>query len=81
MAVRKKSGLPKIKKYKSVQTATNARRVTGSKISRNASTSYAQSQRSRSKGQQGAGSLNDIIIRVINGVRTPISQGQKKKKQ
>ena len=44
---------PKIKKYKSIQTATNARRVTGSAISRKASTAVSRANKTRGKGSAG----------------------------
>lgn len=81
MAVKKKSGLPKVKKYKSVQTATKARRVTGSVASRKTSTAYSQASRRNSAG--GPGSLSDLIVRTINGIKVPIggSSSDKKKKK
>lgn len=80
MAVKKKSGLPKVKKYKSVQTATKARRVTGSVASRKTSTAYAQASRRRNVAG-GPGSLSDIIVRTINGIKVPISGSSNKKKK
>lgn len=77
MAVKKKA--PKVKKYKSVQTATKARRVTGSVASRKTSTAYAQASRRNSAG--GPGSLSDIIVRTINGIKVPISGSSDKKKK
>lgn len=82
MAVKKKA--PKVKKYKSVQTATKARRVTGSVASRKASTAYYQSTSpkiKRSQGAGGPGSLSDIVIRTINGLKVPISGSSNKKKK
>lgn len=78
MAARKKA--PKVKKYKSIQTATKARRVTGSLASRKTSTAYAQASRRRNTAG-GAGSLNDIIIRTINGLKVPVSSGSSDKKK
>lgn len=77
MAVKKKA--PKVKKYKSIQTATKARRVTGSLASRKTSTAYAQASRRNTAG--GAGSLSDIIVRTINGIKVPISNGSSDKKK
>ena len=76
MAPRKKA--VKVKKYKSVQTATKARRVTGSLASRKTSTAYSQASRRNSAG--GQGSLSDLIVRTINGLKVPISSDKKKKK-
>lgn len=80
MAVKKKA--PKVKKYKSIQTATNARRVTGSVASRKVSTAVSRSSKIKRGPQAGGpGSLSDIIVRTINGIKTPISNGDKKKKK
>lgn len=80
MAVKKRT--PKVKKYKSIQTATKARRVTGSLASRKVSTAVSRSSKIK-RGPQagGAGSLSDIIVRTINGIKVPISNGDKKKKK
>jgi hypothetical protein len=78
MAPRKKA--PKVKKYKSIQTATNARRVTGSVASRKVSTAYSQASRRRNQAG-GPGSLSDIIVRTINGIKVPISGSSSDKKK
>jgi len=77
MAVKKKAA--KVKKYKSLQTAKTGRRVTGSLASRKTSTAYAQASRRNTAG--GAGSLSDIIVRTINGIKVPISGSSNKKKK
>jgi len=78
MAVKKKA--PKVKKYKSIQTATKARRVTGSLASRKVSTAVARSPK-RGPAAGGPGSLSDIIVRTINGIKVPIKNSDKKKKK
>ena len=78
MAVKKKA--PKVKKYKSIQTATKARRVTGSVASRKASTAVSRSSK-RGPAAGGPGSLSDIIVRTINGIKVPISGSSDKKKK
>lgn len=80
MAVKKKA--PKVKKYKSIQTATTGRRVTGSVASRKVSTAVSRSNKiKRGPSAGGPGSLSDIIVRTINGLKVPISNGDKKKKK
>jgi hypothetical protein len=78
MAV-KRISKPKVKKYKSLQTATVGRRVTGSVASRKSSTAVSRASRKNSGG--GAGSLNDIIIRTINGLKVPVSGSSSNKKK
>lgn len=75
----KKVSKPKVKKYKSIKTATVGRRVTGSLASRKASTAYSQASRRNTGG--GMGSLSDIIVRTINGIKVPISNGSSDKKK
>jgi hypothetical protein len=73
-----------VKKYKSIQTATTGRRVTGSLASRKVSTAVSRASKSSARGKSagGPGSLGDIIVRTINGIKTPIApSGDKKKKR
>lgn len=80
MAVKKKQ--PKVKKYKSIQTATVGRRVTGSLASRKTSTAVSRASKTQRKsGAAGPGSLSDIIVRTINGIKTPINTSSDKKKK
>ena len=80
----------KVKKYKSLQTATTGRRQKGSTASSRASTAVSRASKpSRSRGKGGggspaligAGSLSDIIVRTINGIKTPINTSSDKKKK
>jgi len=65
-----------VKKYKSVQTATVARRVTGSLASRKVST--AVSRESKKTGRTV--SLPNTIKKTISGLKTPIKKSIMKRK-
>lgn len=79
----------KVKKYKSLQTATTGRRQKGSTASSRTSTAVSRASKSSGRGKggggnpalTGAGSLSDIIVRTINGIKTPISGSSDKKKK
>ena len=76
----------KVKKYKSVQSATKARTDRGSVASRRVSSAVNKGSRVKRGGGSfpalgGAGSLGDLIIRTINGVATPINGSSNKKKK
>jgi len=80
MPVKKKQ--PKVKKYKSIQTATVGRRQKGSTASSRVSTAVSRASKpQRKSGAAGPGSLSDIIVRTINGIKTPISGSSDKKKK
>jgi len=69
-----------------LQTATNARRVTGSVASRKVSTAVSRASKSSGRGGRGGsaggpGSLGDIIIRTINGIATPLNSSSSNKKK
>jgi hypothetical protein len=65
-----------IKKYKSIQTATTGRRVTGSLASRKVSTAVSR----ESKKTGGTVSLPSTITKTISGLKTPIKKSTMKRK-
>ena len=72
----------KVKKYKSIQTATVGRRQKGSTASSKTSTAVSRASKiQRKSGAAGPGSLSDIIVRTINGIKTPINTSSDKKKK
>lgn len=81
MAVKKKAA--KVKKYKTLKSATKARKTAGSMTTASVST-----KASRSGGGGGivqnykqAQGLANAVIRTINGIKVPISTGSNKKKK